>query len=99
MRLPRIPVYLAASAGVFIAVTLFGTLRALAEPPTATKSLRIGLQKQLLVDDLVIDKMANLTRELGNVTKAKKILKDGSVRGKALKQKRFFGVKSGKERK
>lgn len=40
------------------------------------------------------DKMAKLTK-----TKAKKILKDGSVRGKKLtaKQKRFFGAKAGKK--
>ena len=38
--------------------------------PGQAKPLAIGLRKQLLVDDLVLAERANVTRELGQVTKA-----------------------------
>ncbi len=53
--------------------------------PPATH--RIGLRKQLLVDDFVIDEMQNLTRELGSVTKAnggKPIFTEGRFYGTVL---------------
>ena len=50
----------------------------------ATEPLVIGTHKQLLVDDLVIDQMTEITRELGQVTKAnngKPVFTDGRFYG------------------
>ncbi len=37
---------------------------------TPKSEIRVGIQKQLFVDDLVVDSQTNLTRRLGQVTKA-----------------------------
>ena len=43
-----------------------------ADDTKSEDSLRVGLRKQLFVDDRLIATMSNLTRELGQVTKANK---------------------------
>jgi len=75
------------SASLMFAVIAIDLAQVKAESPTNTKPLRIGLRKQLLVDDFVIDNMQNLTRELGRVTKAnggKPIFTEGWFYGTVL---------------
>jgi hypothetical protein len=46
------------------------TLFAFSHSAAAQDQVEVGLQKQLLVDDLVIDEMSNLRRVAGQATKA-----------------------------
>ncbi len=59
----------------------------------AAEPLSIGTNKQLLVDDFVIDQMTEITRELGQVTKAnngKPVFTDGRFYGTVLHDEQRF---------
>ena len=59
----------------------------------AAEPLSIGTNKQLLVDDFVIDQMTGITRELGQVTKAnngKPVFTDGRFYGTVLHDEQRF---------
>ncbi|MEC9002279.1 MAG: hypothetical protein VX644_02825, partial [Planctomycetota bacterium] len=59
----------------------------------AAEPLSIGTNKQLLVDDFVIDQMAGITRALGHVTKAnngKPVFTDGRFYGTVLHDQQRF---------